>query len=257
MGYRSIVVIVGLIAFAGCKAPALGEEEDGATTSESGLTAGSKVEIKMQLAEVDEGPTLLGVDPTQFEAKTITFFDTTDLSLHAKGVMLSSTQNDVVATVAPLKEANVARGYVGDAACAYEKAVGDDAVPRCSLEKPTDSFRAGRVLHGVDAPSALFSSAQIGFVEAHATVPNWNAVKPLGPVHAQHWKVQTAAIPSQDITLERWNVPGGERTLEISVRVDGAKAAEAEKMLKGWINALGLHAVASDQTTVALTALTR
>lgn len=255
MGYRSSIIVLGFIALAGCSAPTPEEEVD---TAEDGLSANAKVEITMMLDEVEDGPSLLGVDPTAFEARTITFFDTDDLSLHAKGVVLSSTQDDVVATVRPLKEANVARGYVGDVACAYEKDIGTRAVSRCSLEKPTDSFRAGRVLHGVDTPDELFSSAQIGFVEAHATVPDWTRVKSLGPVHAHRWKIQTRAIASQDITLERWNVPGGERSLAISVKVAGNKAAEAESALKQWVASLGLHVASGPSATEsALTALTR
>jgi len=157
-----------------------------------------------------------------------------------------------------LKEANVARGYVGDVACSYAKSDGAQAVPQCSLEKPTNSFRAGRVLHGVDSPEELFTSSQVAFVEAHATVPEWSKVKALGPVHAQAWKIQTRAIASQDITLERWNVPGGGRSLGISVKVPGNKAHEAEKDLNAWVTSLGLHAsTTQDQTKSALTVLTR
>lgn len=254
MGYRSISLIIGMFVVAGCSAEA--PDSEVTDTGEQGLAAGATVDIKMMIEEVDQGPTLFGVNPSAYETRLVTFFDTSDLALHAKGVILHSTDEDVVASVQPLKEANVARGYVGNVACEYEKTVGTRAVAGCSLAKATDSFRAGRVLHGVDAPSALFSSAQIGFVEAHATVPDWTKIKALGPVHAQHWKVQTAAIPSQDITLERWNVPGGNRSLEITVRVAGSKAAEAETALRNWVRALGLHAVeGSNQTDAALTTL--
>jgi hypothetical protein len=255
MGYRSTVAVVGLIALAGCSAPVAEESVD---TNEEGLSANATVDITMMLDEVDDGPTILGVDPQGFDVKTITFFDTSDLALHAKGVTLSSTQDEVVANVSPLKEQDVARGYVGDVACSYAKTAGAHAVSGCSLEKATDSFRAGRVLHGVDTPDELFSSAQIAFVEAHATVPDWSKVKPLGPVHAQHWKIETRAIASQDITLERWNVPGGERSLAISVKVAGNKARETESALERWVTSLGLHAKSSaGSTNAALAALTR
>ena len=257
MGYRSSIVVLGFVALAGCSVSASPEREDIDTTEEA-LAANAKVEIEMLLEEVDDGPTILGVDPQAFEANTITFYDTTDLALSANGVVLSSTQDDVVATVRPLKEHGVARGYEGDVSCSYEKSVGARGKPRCSFEKETDSFSTGRVLHGVDSPDELFSSAQIAFIEAHAMVPEWSKVKPLGPVHAHRWKLETNAVPSQDITLERWNVPGGERTLAISVKVTGSKAAEAERALKDWVTSLGLHAApAQDTTASALAALTR
>jgi hypothetical protein len=259
MGYRSSVTApftFALIALAGCSAPTSEEEVD---TTEDGLSAGASVEITLMLEEVDDGPSILGVDPAQFEAKTITFFDTRDLALHANGVTLSSTQDDVVATVHPLKEGSVARGYVGDVSCSQAKGVGARAVPRCSFETPTDSFRTGRVLHGVDSPDELFSSTQIGFVEAHAVVPDWSNVKPLGPVHAHRWKIETRAISSGEVTLERWNVPGGERSLEISVRVSGKEAHDAERDLKAWVSSLGLHPASAQgtKTKSALSALTR
>jgi hypothetical protein len=255
MGYRSTVAVVGLIALAGCSTPTSEEEVD---TTEDGLSANATVDVAMMLEEVEDGPSILGVDPTGFEYSTITFFDTTDLALHAKGVTLTSTQDDVVATVSPLKEQNVARGYVGDVTCGYEKDAGARARSRCSFETATNSFRAGRVLHGVDSPESLFSSAQVGFVEAHATVPEWTKVKALGPVHAQRWKIETRAIASQDITLERWNVPGGDRSLTISAKVAGNEAVEVEAALKAWITSLGLHATTGEsRAKSALTALTR
>src|SRR5687767_13983616 len=110
MGYRSSIVI-GLMVLAGCSAPT-GESEE-VDTTEEGLSADTKVEIKMMLEEVDDGPGKLGVDPQAFEARNVTFYDTGDLELYAKGVILRSrtainADDDTTAKLRPLKESNVA-----------------------------------------------------------------------------------------------------------------------------------------------------
>lgn len=263
MGYRSSVIALALITLAGCSATTSEEEVD---TTEEGLSANTKVEIKLMLEEVDDGPSILGVDPQGFEARSVTFYDTDDLDLFAKGVILRSrtainAEDDTTAKIRPLKESKVARGYVGKDGfkCEYDKNVGLSAVSSCSLKKEKEAYRIERVTRGVDTPDEIFSSAQIAFVEAHAAVPDWSKVKSLGPIPAQVWKVETRAIGSNDITLERWNVPGGERSLEISVKVAGNKARDAEKDLKAWVAALGLHAASAQEskTKAALTVLTR
>ena len=263
MGYRSSVVI-GLMVLAGCSAPTA--ESEAIETTEEALAADAKVEIKLLLEEVDDGPSILGVDPQGFEARSVTFYDTTDLDLYAKGVILRSrtavdAEDDTTAKIRPLKESKVARGYVGKDGfkCEYDKNVGASAVSSCSLKKEKEAYRIERVARGVDEPDEIFSSAQIAFVEAHATVPDWSKVKALGPIPAQVWKVETRALASDDVTLERWNVPGGERSLEISVKVKGRDARDAEKSLKAWVTSLGLHASSTQETKTkaALTALTR
>jgi hypothetical protein len=263
MGYRSFVVL-GLVALAGCTAT--NQDAEDVATTEEGLAADAKVEIKMMLEEVDDGPTILGVDPQGFEARSVTFYDTKDLDLYASGVVLRSrtavgAEDDTTAKIRPLKETNVARGYVGKDGfkCEYDKNVGKNAVSSCSLKKEKEAYRIERVARGVDTPDEIFSSAQIAFVEAHAAVPNWSEVKPLGPIPAQVWKVETRALPAGDITLERWNVPGGERSLEISIKVKGRDARDAESSLKAWVTSLGLHASSAQdtKTKAALTALTR
>jgi hypothetical protein len=262
MGFRSSVLALGLITLAGCSAPVSEEEVD---TTEEGLSANTKVEIKMMLEEVDDGPSILGVDPQAFEARSVTFYDTGDLDLYAKGVILRSrtainADDDTTAKLRPLKESNVARGYVGRDGfkCEYDKNVGSRAVSSCSLKKEKEAYRIERVTRGVDTPDEIFSSAQIAFVEAHATVPDWSKVKAIGPIPAQVWKIATPAIDSDDITLERWNVPGGERSLEISVKVKGNEARDAEKALKAWVSSLGLHTASTQEskTAAALRALT-
>lgn len=264
MGYRSSVVVIGLIALAGCSAPAPDEED--VDTREDALAADAKVEIKLMLEEVDDGPTILGVGPLGYEARSVTFYDTADLDLFSAGVILRSrtaigAEDDTTAKIRPLKESKVARGYVGKDgfACEYDKNVGARAVSSCSLKKEKEAYRIERVARGVDTPDEIFSSSQIAFVEAHATVPDWSQVKALGPIPAQVWKVETRALPAADVTLERWNVPGGERSLEISVKVKGRDARDAESSLKAWVTSLGLHASSAQETKTktALNALTR
>lgn len=264
MGYCSSAVIIGFVALAGCSAPDIDSEE--IETTEEGLAADAKVEITLMLEEVDDGPSILGVDPQGFEARSVTFYDTAALDLYAKGVILRSrtainAEDDTTAKIRPLKESKVARGYVGKDGfeCRFDKSVGRSAVSSCSLAKEKEAYRIERVARGVDGADEIFSSAQIAFVEAHATVPDWSRVKALGPIPSQVWKVETRALASDDVTLERWNVPGGQRSLELSMKVKGRDARDAEKSLKAWVTSLGLHAASAQETKTkaALTALTR
>lgn len=67
------------------------------------------------------------------------------------------------------------------------------------------------------------------------------------------------ALPAGEATLERWNVAGGERSLEISIKVKGRDAREAENALEARVTSLGLHASSAQKskTKAAPTALTR
>lgn len=238
---------------AGCTAAS--ETDDTVESTEDALSADAKVEIKMTLAEVDEGPAALGVDPKKVEQRDVTFYDSADLALFGDGIILRTRRvigddDDSTVKIRPLRASKVdARWFEhDDFKCEYDDAVGKRAVSSCSLSTTQGPGEIVKAARGDQTIATLFTAEQHAFLAEHGRVPDWSTVRAFGPIAAEVWKVEPPELDGEKVTVERWSVPGGNRSLEVSVKVKGNEARAAEKKLVAWVVAHGLTASATQET---------
>jgi hypothetical protein len=250
----SRLVLGGALLVVGCSAS---EDAlvDPIESSEEALAADAKVEIKMSLAEVETAPAILGVDPKKVELRDVTFYDTADLSLFEDGIILRTRRvtgddDDSTVKLRPLSKAKVDAQWfdLDDFKCEYDDTVGKRAVSSCSLTTTQGPGEIVKAARGDQALATLFTAEQHAFLAAHARTPDWSKVRAFGPIAAEVWKVEPEELGGEKVTVERWSVPGGARSLEVSVKVTGREARSAEKKLVAWIAARGLSASATQET---------
>lgn len=233
-----------LVAFVvGCSAS---EPTEDIAASEDELAADAKVEIKMSLAEVETGPALLGVDAKDVELRDVTFYDTADLALFDDGVILRTRRvlgddDDSTVKLRPLRANKVDGRFLDldDFKCEYDRSVGKRAVSSCSLTTTQGPGEIVKAARGEQRIATLFTADQLAFLAEHASVPDWSTIRAFGPIAAEVWKFEPEPLGGEKVTVERWTVPGGARSLEVSIKVKGKKARTAEKSLKAWVASRG------------------
>jgi hypothetical protein len=261
---RAATTIGILLTLAACASRA----EDPSSSTEDVTAADAKVEIKMALAEADTGPALLGADPKDAELREVTFYDTVALSLFDRGIILRARQvegddDDATVKLRPFVESDVAGRFLAedDFKCELDKSVGKDATSSCSFTTIANEGEIARAASGQRPIEGLFTNEQLAFLGEHAPggAPDWSSVKALGPIPAEVWKLEPDAMDGEKVTIERWSLPGAAPSLEVSVKVKGKDAAEAERALVAWVSSRGLTASSAQEskTRTALEALTK
>lgn len=79
---------------------------------------------------------------------------------------------------------------------------------------------------------------------------NFDSLRSLGPIASTVWKLEVRAL-DEEVTFERWDVPGGERTLEASIKVKTKNVRTKETELLAWLRARGLARATTQQTKTA------
>jgi hypothetical protein len=254
--------VVAIVAAAGCGDPTAPAQASGEVVS------APRVEVKMMLAEVEAGPARLGVEAGEVELRDVTFYDTADLQLERAGTILRTRRvkgggddDDSTVKLRPMTAASVAPAFLEEKGfkCELDKNVGAPAVSSCSLTEEREAGVIASVARGAEPITTLFTSDQESYLEMHQErfPAIWPRLRPLGPIAAEVWKAAPSEFDGAKVTVERWDVPGGARSLEVSVKVSQADAAAFEQKLVAWVAGRGLHAatVQESKTRAALEAL--
>jgi hypothetical protein len=236
-------------AWVGCALALIGCAADPGADA-SPLTAGKlpdDAEVKVVLADAAFDPGTLGAEPKR---RAITFYDTPSLESFRQGVLFRSRDgeavddDDVTVKLRPMFPAQVHPAFHGDDGfkCELDVNVGKPGASSCSLTLPRDLF----------GPRATAFARQV-----LRDVPIGD-LRPLGPIASTVWKVDDADLGTK-VTFERWVVPGGDTTLEASIKVSTPEVAQKEKALLEWLGARRLSPSPTQvtKTAAALAALSR
>ena len=226
---------------------------DPSASAESDLAGDLATEIKVQIDVNDLGK--LGLSTTGGERRDVTFYDTTDLDLFASGVILrsrlavSSPDDDTTVKLRPLSAKSVDPSFIGESGfkCELDKNVGMTAVSSCSLTKPEPEKDILAVGGGTSSAKSLFSSSQEDFLTAHGKNVSWSSLRVLGPIDGRVWKIDPKNWKSE-LTVERWIVPGGSTSLEVSLKTRWADHVTEEKRLVAWLAAHGVQPSSQQET---------
>lgn len=221
---------------------------------ESDIAGSSATEIKVQIEPAGAIATL-GLSEGSAERREVTFYDTPSLELFDDGVVLRArrildrSDDDTTVKLRPMSSKSVDGSFFGESGfkCELDKNVGKTATSSCSLTKPEPEKDIVAVGNGENGAKSLFSSTQETFLEVHDKDVPWSRVVALGPIDALVWKIDPKDWKSE-LTVERWIVPGGSTSIEVSLKTRWRDRASEEKRLIDWLAARGLKPSAQQET---------
>ncbi len=257
MTLRHCLVPMLLSALVGCAV-------DGSTTAEEEVAKElpERAEVKVLLAEAAFDPASLGARPS---TRTITFYDTPRLELSKAGLLLRSRDgedgdDDITVKLRPFVPSQVVRSLQGEAElkCELDVNAGSQGTSSCSWTESVDGSRIKRAARDPRAIAALWTSKAERFAAQRGHAITTLDVRPFGPISSTVWKLEAEDL-AEEITFERWDVPGGNTTLEASVKVKTANVRAKETALLAWLDAhrLTQAKVQQTKTAAALEALAR
>jgi hypothetical protein len=228
-----------------------------------GVTRSSdSVELKLTVPEEHHRSTAeaLGMDPLQAQIRQVYFFDTPDLALNQRGVVVRARRvqgrgDDSVVKLRPV----VPDELPDRLRRAPEMVVEVDAMPGgwvCSgsLKGALGTTDVRRVAGGERAVRKLFSKAQRAFYADHA--PEGLALDDLsilGPIFVLKLNLRPEGF-GRKLTAEVWLYPDGARILELSTKCAPADAISVAVASRLFLHDRGVE-ITGEQPTKTRTAL--
>jgi hypothetical protein len=224
----------------------------------------AKVEVKLTLktAEIDRAIDAFGLDPAKATRRSIWFYDTADLSLFDRGLILrsrrgSKRQSDTTIKIRPLGGGRVDSEWLEQPGFKCEEdRVGERAISSCSYSISRDPQEIDAAGEGEVGVKKLFTNDQERFAEQYSKAVPWRSLVPLGPIATQAWKVRIEAS-DEPLVFEHWQIGDGMQTLEISTRTGADEAARAVQSLTQLLHEsdLGTDSQQETKTRAALSQL--
>ncbi len=224
---------------------------------------GVKVEVKIELGDADGARVEKAMRLDAGERRDVVFFDTPELTLYARGVVLRARRvhghgDDVAVKVpgaTPVPAGTEQRAGFKREVDRTESA----AVVTTSLTEHVKGKHIEAVVARARPVRSLFTDAQRALADTVLGAPGvpWDALAVLGPVSTTVWKPAKAPGLALPAALERWRIPGGD-LVEISARVDEKDADAALKSLEAFVVHHGAKPLGREggKTRAALDALT-
>ena len=231
------------------------------------LKGADSVELKLTVPAADQRSAVqsLGLDPLEAQIRQVYFFDTPDLSLNARGVVVRARRvqqkdDDSVVKLRPVAPDSLPAGLRASPNVSVEV----DAMPGgyvCSatVKRALAAGPVKQVGAGERPIRKLFSKEQRAFFEAHA--PEGVALDDLttlGPINVFKLKFSPAEL-GRRVVAEMWFYPDNSRILELSTKCSAAEAFQVAAEARLFLSKRGVDLLGDQQTktTTALRYFTR
>jgi hypothetical protein len=221
------------------------------------------VELKLTVPEVDQRSTVaaLGMDPLDAEIRQVFFFDTPDLALNKRGVVVRARRvqrkgDDSVVKLRPV----VPNELPSKLRRSPNFAVEVDAMPgghvcSASVKASLGSTDVKRVAAGERPVRRLFTKEQRKFFAAYAPEGiELDELALLGPILVLKLKFKPADF-DQKLVAELWNYPDNSRILELSTKCAPSEAFQVSAESRAFLHKHGVN-LSGEQQTKTKTALT-
>jgi hypothetical protein len=220
------------------------------------------VELKLTVNESDHRSTVvaLGMDPLDAELRQVFFFDTPDLALNERGVVVRARRvqrkaGDTVVKLRPVVPSELPPELRSSPNLVVEV----DAMPggyvcSASLKGSTDNRDVLKVGAGERPIRKLFSKPQREFFAAHAPEGiGLDDLSLLGPIVVFKLKFKPADY-DRKLVAELWNYPDNSRILELSTKCGPTEAFGVALEGKAFLRKRGVD-LSGEQQTKTKTAL--
>jgi hypothetical protein len=226
------------------------------------IKGADSVELKLTVPDADRRSAVaaLGMDALDAQMRQVMFFDTPDLTLNNRGVVVRARriQKSLGDTVVKLRPV-VPNELPGRVRKSPSFGVEVDAMPGgfvCSgsMKAEVDPVRAKETFAGTRPIAKLFSKEQRAFYDEHAPEGlDLNSLSRLGPINVLKLKF----IPDEfarKLVAELWFYPDGSRILELSTKCAPSEAFDVAARTKVFLAGRGID-LAGEQQTKTKTAL--
>jgi hypothetical protein len=221
-----------------------------------GVAGTQGVELKVTVAEQQEdaAANAFGLDPKAGERRRIYFFDTNELTLFNKGIVLRARAvkggtDDSTVKIRPVDPRKLAakwhelKGFKIEA-----DGVGDKLIRSASLSVDQGDDEIDQVEKKHRAIEKLFSPVQEQLLADMSPIRvDLGGLRILGPVQALRWTVQHEGLPYR-ITAEEWTLPNRRDLLEVSIKVPSAQAGAASAAFHSFLEGLKLQPRGGQET---------
>ncbi len=234
---------------------------------ESKIEGSDKVEIKITVRKEDEQRAYDALDVGHRDAvkRDIYFYDTPDLKLYKKGVVLRARvieddDNDTVVKIRPVDPDEVAKKWRETDGFKIEAdAVGDKVVVSASYKVKQEKEKTIEKVSEGDKKSIsdLFNKDQMKFLaDFYEEELDLDDLTVLGPVNTRRADIERAGM-AYELTVEYWTLPDESHLLEMSIKCPPEEAVVARKVFEGFLAGHGLdpHGAQATKTKLALTSL--
>lgn len=219
------------------------------------------VELKMTVpnAERPLAVTVLGLDPLEAQVRQVVFFDTADLALNQRGVVVRARRiqgrnDDSVVKVRPVNPAELSTARKSKNLTVEVDAMPGGFVCSASMKATLGRTDVKEVAAGTRAIHKLYTKEQQRFFRANAASDlELDDLVRLGPITVLKQKVRPQEYAGR-LVAELWFYPDGSRILELSSRCAPANAFQVAAELKAFLVKRGLE-ISADQQTKTTTAL--
>jgi hypothetical protein len=220
------------------------------------LEGADSAELKLTVPESDERSAVqsLQLDPSDAQMRQVVFFDTPELTLNERGLVVRARRvqrrgDDSVIKLRPV--------VPGELPPALRRSPSFDvevhAMPRgfvCSgsLKAACQGSRVKEVLAGDRSVRKLFTNEQRAFFTDHAPEgQSLDGLVPLGPINVLELKF-APEVYGLRLIAELWFYPDGSRILELSTRCPSAKAFKVAAEAKAFLTERGVDLSGEQQT---------
>lgn len=220
------------------------------------------VELKLTVHhnEMQSAERSLGIDELEAQIRQVVFFDTPDLALHRRGLVVRARRiqgggGDTVVKLRPVTPSDLPPEIRQSKHLGIETDVTPSGfVCSASLKGQTTAKAVRRVMLGQDGIKGLFSKKQKAFFRANAPEGmKLNDLVVLGPVFVLKLKATPEGFAHR-LIAEMWRYPDDSRILELSTKSMPDEALELAGEWLAELTKLGID-ISGDQPTKTATAL--
>ncbi len=223
-----------------------------ATTLHASETCGDEVKLLLAPAQAQSAASSLNAGKQQHSR--IYFYDTPQLDLLAKGLILRIRQgadNDLTVKLRPDSEQQFSARVTGnkDFKCEGEVVNGEES-PSYSVKV---DYNDSSVPETGNDLSALLSRDQTRLLKTAGIVVDWAHVRRIMEIQSTSWAIRSQSAQLGKLSLELWEWPGG-KSLELSTKVAADEGSATFVELKNVAKRNHLD-LSSDQRAKTSTAL--
>jgi hypothetical protein len=194
------------------------------------------------------------MDPLDAEIRQVYFFDTPDLGLNRRGVVVRARRvqrkdGDSIVKLRPVVPAELPKKRRHTPGFTVEV----DAMPGghvCSgsLKQSVANADVRQVVHGEQALRSLFSKEQREFLAEHALDgPALDELAVLGPILVLKLKFEPEGF-DRKLVAELWIYPDNSRVLELSTKCDPGEAFQAAVETRAFLSGRGIDLFGEQET---------
>lgn len=222
------------------------------------------VELKLSVPDGDQRSAVaaLGMDPLDAQIRQVVFFDTPDLALDSRGVVIRARRvqrrpGDAVVKLRPVIPDELAPSLrrSPDFGVEVDAMPGGSFVASGTMKAPVDNAHVTDVLAGRRPIRKLFTKQQRELFAAYGPEGvDLDELRPLGPITILKLKFSPGEF-GRRLVAELWFYPDGSRILELSTKCLPAEALNVAAESRVFLGARGID-VGGGQQTKTRTALT-